>query len=227
MRICQWKLKHPSYLFLFRWCWIRYPFLLTKKKNDSLNKQEPLSTSSNPRIHTTKRLHQMDFPLPVLLQPLCQGKKSHSLLTANWYTVMSCCINAVRTIIRQVSILTISSVSMCSFQILTIWTAVARGVNWSALVHVQDWNLTTTDQVKLKYQDCAKKYLKTDFCKGFYGLKKWESFLKGQISISNRHRAPLDASKVEVGYWYILVSLKSTFWIKDRLKISLQTTASF
>lgn len=96
----------------------------------------------------------------------------------------------------------------------------ARGVNWSALVHVQDWNLPTTDQVKLKYQDCAKKYLKTDFCKGFYGLKKWESFLKGQISISNRHRAPPDASKVEVGYWYILVSLKSTFWIKDRLKIS-------
>lgn len=67
---------------------------------------------------------------------------------------------------------------------------------------------------KIKRQDWAKKYLKTDFSRVLWS-DEMRVTLDGPEDGSVKDRelhSDSDASKVEVGYWYELVSSKTNLW---------------
>lgn len=81
---------------------------------------------------------------------------------------------------------------------------------------------------KIKRQDWAKKYHKTDFSKVLW-TDEMRVSLDGPVAGSVKGRelhSDSDASKVEVGYWYGLVSSKMSLWDLFGLRMESSSTPS-
>lgn len=85
---------------------------------------------------------------------------------------------------------------------------------------------------KLKRQDWAKKYLKTDFSKVLWTDEMRVSLdgqMDGPVAVSVKGRelqSDSDASKVEVEYWFGLVSSKMSLWGLFGLRMESSSTPS-